>query len=346
MPNSQSSHISQRRLRLGPLGFPGHPRWIVVTLAIFVMLQLSAYPQETVVREADLVHFGDVVDVDVVGSFEFDWRGKLSPEGFLDGLNTYGDPVYGLCRSDSDIAAAVASSLSKMLRDPKVIVRIVDSSNRAIVTLDGAVRSPTRFQLRREVRLRELLVLSGGIGDDASGEIQLFRPPHLNCFDIKNDEAQKSDKVADADAGGTPLTTFKISDLLRGKTDANPEIRSGDLITVLRAKPIYIIGGVNDPRPILSGSGLTLSRAIAMAGGLSKEADKRMVTIYRRDGDSSAFIEANLEKIAAKQDDDPLLKPFDIVEVGQRNKAKRKIAPVLENSRRSAPATLPLRIIE
>ncbi len=319
---------------------------IILGFAVFLTLSTIASSQELKVNEKDLVHFGDIIDVDVVGSFEFDWRGKLNSEGFLDGLNTYGDPVYGLCHSDSDIAATVTLALAKMLRDPQVIVKVLDRSQRAVVTLDGAVRTPQRFQLRRDATVRELLIMSGGVNDDASGEIQLFRQPHFNCYDIRKSDLNTTSQEPAPAADVLPITTIKISDLLKGKLDADPLVRSGDLITVMRAVPIYVIGGVNDPKPILSHPGLSLTRAIAMAGGLAKESDRGLVTIYRRDGNSSVVIEADLEKISVKPADDPLLKPLDIVEVSQRNRAKRKFAPIVENNRTSKPVTLPLRIVE
>lgn len=310
-------------------------------------LSSIANSQESQLDEADLVHFGDVVDVDVEGSFEFDWRGRLNPEGFLAGLNGYGEPILGLCRSEIEIAADVRTAYSKLLREPKIIVRIIDRSDRAIVVLDGAVRSPQRFQLRRVASLRELLILSGGISDDASGEIQILRSPRLNCSDIR---IGKKDKTASTDQGttsnGLQMLNIKISDLLKGRMGSDPAIKSGDLIMVLRAVPIYVIGGVNDPKPIISRPGLTLSRAISMAGGLARESEKGRVTIYRRNGNESLVIESDLEKIAARTLEDPELKPLDIVEVAQKNKAKRKFAPVVENSRLPRSTQLPLRIIE
>ena len=289
---------------------------VAATLAAFTT---NAISQATNDDETSRVHFGDVIDVDVAGSYEFDWRGKLDPEGFLDGLNTYGDPVYGLCRTPTDISADVAKELKKLLRDPKVNVRIIDRSGRAVAVIEGAVKSPQRFQLRREAHLRELIVLSGGISDDAGGEIRLFRPPNLSC---------SADTAApDTTKSNAPnITTIKISDLLKGDPDADPLIKSGDQITVLRVVPIYVIGGVNDPKPIASRPGLTLSRAVAMAGGLSKEADKGQVTIYRREGTVSSVTDANLDKIAAGTADDPVLKPLDIVEIGQKGRAKRQIS--------------------
>lgn len=309
---------------------------VVTTLAVFAPNAISQTIDDD---ETSRVHFGDVIDVDVAGSYEFDWRGKLDPEGFLDGLNTYGDPVYGLCRTETEIAAGVAKVLSKLLRDPKVTVRIIDRSGRAVAVIEGAVKSPQRFQLRRDAHLRELIVMSGGISDDAGGEIRLFRPPNLSC--TKDGAGPGTTK-----SNAPDITTIKISDLLKGKPDADPIIKSGDQITVLRVVPIYVIGGVNDPKPIVSRPGLTLSRAVAMAGGLSKEADKSQVTIYRREGTASSVTEANLDKIAAGTADDPVLKPLDIVEVGQKGRAKRKYPPVLASNGEQGRKELPLRIVD
>ena len=135
--------------------------------------------------QANLVHFGDLLEVDVVGSYDYDWRGSLNQDGYLDGFDTIANQIYALCQTEADLSTAVQKELSKTLREPKVEVRILDRSNRAVAFLSGAVRSPKRFQIKRNVRLNELLVLSGGITDRSSGEISIFRPPNLNCTEPK-----------------------------------------------------------------------------------------------------------------------------------------------------------------
>src|SRR5215218_6200785 len=65
-------------------------------------------PDSAEKTEADLIHTGDLIDVDIVGSTEYDWRGKLTPEGFLNGINFVEEPIYGLCRAEEEVAAAVA----------------------------------------------------------------------------------------------------------------------------------------------------------------------------------------------------------------------------------------------
>jgi len=198
------------------------------------------------------------------------------------------------------------------------------------------VKTPSRYKLLRAVRLRELLVMSGGLTDDSSGQISIFRPRDIGCEDVP---AQ----------GEAVSRTLKIltADLIAGKPDADPQILSGDVITVERAAAVYVIGAVNNPRPIYSRSEMTVSRAIATAGGLAKEADGHRVTILRRDGDETRSIEIDL--VAAKSDPtkDAVLKPFDIIDVASRGGGKRKLPPQSEQTGRNSTQTEPpLRIVD
>jgi protein involved in polysaccharide export with SLBB domain len=286
--------------------------------------------------EQDRVHFGDVVDVDFVGGFEFDWRGGLTVDGDLDGLAEADPPIHALCRTEADIAADIEKAYGKILKQPKVNVRIVDRSNRAVVRMYGAVKTPSRYKLLRAAHLRELLVISGGLTDDASGDVSIFRPRYVGC------EASPSGSEA-----VSRTLKIKVADLIAGIPDADPEILSGDVVTVERASAVYVIGAVNNPRPIYSRSEMTVSRAIATAGGLAKEADGRRVTILRRDGDETRSIDVDL--VAAKTDasKDAVLKPFDIIDVASRGGGKRKLPPQPEqNGRNSTRTEPPLRIVD
>lgn len=299
-------------------------------------------------QDDELVHFGDIIDVDVVGGFEFDWRGTLTPEGFLNGIDGLSEPIYGLCRSEGQIAADIVKVLGRTLRDPKVIVRILDRSNRAVVRLDGAVRTATRFQIKRPVHLRELIVMAGGIIDGASGDINIFRPKDLSCRPTMVPAAGILSQPGSTQDNVSMVTIIKIADLLSGKTNADPQILSGDIITVNRALPIYIIGAVINPRPVYSREKMTLSRLIATAGGLSKDADASRLIIFRRDGLEVRSIEADLTKIKNGRSEDEVLLPFDIIEVASKGGSKRKYPPMVANEQNTdrSKQELPLRIVE
>jgi len=297
--------------------------------------------------DIDLVHYGDIIDVDVVGSLDFDWRGTLNPEGYLSGFDKIEEPIYALCRSESDVAAAITTQYSKILRDPKVVVRIVDRTNRAVALIDGAVKKPQRFQIRRPVNLNEIIVLAGGITDRSSGEISIFRPPSLNCLDKPTAGDSKAGTFVKTSQGnGSPMLNIRIPDLLSAKEGSNPQILSGDIVTVIEAQPIYILGGVNNPGRISSRTTTTLTRAIATAGGLSKDATPDKISIFRRTGRESTTIEVDLKKIRDNAGEDPELKPFDIVDVGQKGRTKRKFLPTIGTVDSNRLAALPLRIID
>ncbi|CAN5159568.1 hypothetical protein BH20ACI2_BH20ACI2_04160 [soil metagenome] len=292
-------------------------------------------------RQDELVHYGDVIDVDVVGGFEFDWRGTITPEGHLDGLETFDVPIFALCRTESEIAADIARAYAKILRDPKVIVRIIDRSNRALARVDGAVRTPTRFSIRREVTLKELLVLAGGFISGASGEIIIFRPVNLSCNRTIELPAPPQDNRSQT-------TIIKINDILSGKVTSDPVILSGDIVTVSRALPVYVIGAVNNPGTIYLTSDLTLSRAIETAGGMAKDAGGNTATIFRRSGAGTSAIEVDLAKIKRGEMEDEVLRSFDIIDVPAKGGGKRKYPPASPATGVRDPtwAQMPLKIVE
>jgi protein involved in polysaccharide export with SLBB domain len=311
---------------------------------IFTILPFSCivFSQETVVsttpnlnEKKNLVYLGDLVEVDVLGSTEFDWRGKLTPEGYLDGLDYVDEPVLAICRSEEEIAQEIAKSYSKFLRNPTVSVKILDTSQRPITTIYGAISRPQRFRIKRPIRLNELIILSGGFTDKVSSELQIFRPRGADCETIFEQPANDFFKI-------------NLRDLISGKEESNPYIRIGDLINVFEAESVYIIGGVTNPKQYFFREELTLSRAVSTAGGLTKTANAKDITIFRRENNETQIIEADLEKINGKISEDIKLRANDIIDVGENGKEKKKTLPVINinEKREQNLSNLPLKIIE
>jgi len=105
--------------------------------------------------------------------------------------------------------------------------------------------------------------------------------------------------------------------LKSGKPQANPFIRPGDYIMVTEAEPVYITGSVVNPQGVYVRDQLTLSTALAMVGGVKKEARLDDIRIYRsRPGSSQReIIRVNLAAIKKNQKPDILLQPYDWIEV-------------------------------
>jgi protein involved in polysaccharide export with SLBB domain len=303
-----------------------------------MLLPATRSAQNTVSAETDpnfidRVHQGDVIDIHIPGYLEFDWRGRINPEGFLDGYDKIAKPVYAQCKSREDLAREIDSILAEILRNPKTEVRIVDRSKRPTAIIDGAVKTPSKLQMRRPARLSEIIVNAGGFTDRASGRIIVSRQPGSSCLGTQND--QKSSRM-----------DIAISDLLAGDVKANPTIVSGDLIVVIEASPVYLLGAVQTQGRIDFRPDLTVSRAIDSAGGLEKNALRKEVKIFRRDGGASV-IAVDLEKARSNQADDVFLRPFDIIDVPLKGKPPRRLPPMdLDAEANEKRLRLPVKIIE
>lgn len=327
---------------------PVVPRFLI-WIAASLCFGASVYAQDGPVSSkgsADLefIQFGDIVQIDVAGVRDYDWRGTITPEGFLGGYDISGDSLFALCKTPAEVSQDIAALLTKLVRDPKVTVSIIDSSGRPTVVLTGAVRTPQRFQLRRQTTLRELIVLSGGLTDRASGAIQVFRPGKIGCSAIREDSIKESQKVR----GSGEFLDISVVDIISGKSGSDLKILSGDIVTVSEALPVFVTGGVAAPGRISTNSEITVSRAVAAAGGLTKSSDPRSVRIFRRKSGVGSVIDIDLEKIRAGSEPDVALRAFDVVEVGERGGKKNQAPPFFnsEGERSKSPSGLPLRVVE
>lgn len=322
-------------------------------LVLFYLSICLNFAQEKIDNKAskkndDLIHFGDLIEVDVVGGSEFDWRGTLTPEGFLDGVDFLDDPIYALCQNEKTVASQIAKGYSKILRNPQVIVKILDKSGRAVSYLYGAVKFPQRFQITRPVKLNELLILSGGLDERASGEIQILRTNTLNCLDSNNTQNKESENIlVNKVEQGTSLIKLTIGEIIKGKNESNPLILNGDIITVSEAEPIYVVGGVENPRKINARTQMTVSRAILSSGGLTKNANTKNIVIYRRVKTETQILEIDFEKIKSNEAEDVVLRKFDILEIGVKGEDKKRTYPFVKIvETQTKPLELPLRIVE
>jgi protein involved in polysaccharide export with SLBB domain len=268
-------------------------------------------PDDAPKVRAYLINVGDTLDVVVARRPELGWRGQVNSEGTIPALPYLKNPIRALCRTEQEVATEIATAYSELIKNPSITVRVVEHTARPAI-LFGAVRTPQRFQLQRDVHLNELLFISGGVTDRASGDIQIFSPEAFSCPDTQQSEAAP-------DETKTPIRVIKILDLMAGKENTNPLIHPGDIVTVMVAEPVYITGGVVSPQGINFREQLTLARAIATVGGLSSNARGGEIRIYRRKEQATEqeVIKADYDAIRKQKQPDIPLKAYDIIEVPQ-----------------------------
>lgn len=255
---------------------------------------------------------GDMVDVRVFGQPDLNAVVEVDSDGNISSLPFLESPIPAKCRTDKEIQKDIAKAYGKYLKNPQVSVRVSERKSRQPATVFGAVRQPTRVQMQRKVRLNELMAASGGFTERASGTIQILHTEPVMC-----PQPGEEPDASPIDGTKMPLQLVKIADLRVGKPQANPVIRPGDYILVTEAEPVYITGSVIAPQGIFLRDQLTLSRALAMVGGVRKEAKTSDVRIYRQKPGATdqQLIRVDYGAIRKNQKPDFFLEPFDIVEV-------------------------------
>ena len=239
----------------------------------------------------------------------------------------------GLTRQE--LAEQLRSFYTKYKRNPQVVV-IVKEYNSQPVAINGAVAKPGQFQLRRPVRLLELLQFyAGGPTDKAGGSIQLARLPNFNSCDAKPN--------LDSDVS---FQVFKLSETLAGVDQANPYLQPGDVISIPDAREAYVVGNVLRPGPIpLREDAVTISKAIAMVGGTMPDTKSDKVRVIRQDPKTNAKTEmlVDLRAIDRRQTPDIAILPNDIIDVP--TSGGKRLLRSLVGTIAPAVGQLPVRII-
>jgi polysaccharide export outer membrane protein len=239
-------------------------------------------------------------------------------------------------RTRTELAEELRTFFLKYKRNPQVIV-IVKEYNSQPVAINGAVVKPGLFQMRRPVQLMELVQFyAGGATEKSGGRIQIAR---LNNFLMcKGTEATPPPSIE--------FLAFNLKDTLGGIEASNPYLQPGDVITLPEAKEAYVIGNVVRPGPIsLKDDSMTISKAIAMAGGFLEDSKRDRIKIIRQDQGSGARKEilVDYDAINKQKTPDVGLLPNDIIEV-QVSSGKRFLR-TLAGAVVPSIAQMPVRVI-
>jgi polysaccharide export outer membrane protein len=259
---------------------------------------------------------GDVLDLRVYNEPQFNGPLVVDDEGNV-AIPFIEAPIRAQCRSDREIKADVIKALSRYLNKPQVSLRLTEAKSRPPAVVFGAVRSPSRVQMQRRVKLLDLLATSGGITEAAGGDIQVFHTEPVMCPEAEDLAAVPIDSYKPSDPTQVGYDVFSLRELKDGKAEANPVIRPGDIVIVQEALPVYIMGAVRSPQGIYLKNNMQLKQAIAMVGGLGKEAKASSIVIWRRkkgQAEPEKMI-VNYNDIKKEKSKDIELQPYDIVEV-------------------------------
>src|SRR4029078_2108842 len=124
---------------------------------------------------------GAVLEVRVCGQPDLSSTVQIDSDGNLSSLPFLETPIPAKCRTEKQVQKDIATAYAKFINNPQVSVRISERNSRQPATVFGAVRQPSRVEMKRKVRLNELMAVSGGFTERAAGTIQILHTEPLMC---------------------------------------------------------------------------------------------------------------------------------------------------------------------
>lgn len=213
-------------------------------------------------------------------------------------------PIVAVCKTQRELADLITELYKNFLRQPYVNVTILDQRSQPFAVI-GAVNKPGSFYGNQRIRLLTLLAQAGGQDvENAGSRIQVARVGNVsgcNPTDDVDDDLQ--------------FFSYDLNDVLTGKD--NPWLQPGDIVSVLIAEEAYVVGDVVEPTKIQLREAVTLSEAIAQAGGTTDTSKVTKVVIHRKEKGNPIRNELvfNLKDIRSKKAEDPILQGNDIIEI-------------------------------
>lgn len=231
----------------------------------------------TVVDEPNLTR---VVTVGADGSFEYPFIGSVKAGGL------------SLRAIQQDITTRLKESF---LRNPQVSVD-VETYRSQVVYVWGQVKAPGAVTLMGNISLTEALAKAGSPTPDAGSYIEINRRPRPAAPGRPAPEASRPERIS-------------MTELQTGRAQ-NVFLSDGDTVFVPKAEMFFVTGYVKNGGPFLHEEGMTVSKAISMAGGVTEKGSRNRIRITRLvDGKQTILKDIKLED---------LVQPGDSIEVLSR----------------------------
>jgi polysaccharide export outer membrane protein len=253
---------------------------------------------------------GDVLEIKVMKAPELSVEAvRVDHQGMIR-MPLIEEDIKANCLTESELAHKIADLYREYKRNPTVGVYIKEFLSQPVAVI-GAVnnfqREGTQFQLRRRVRLLELLTLAGGPSEKAGLTVNV----------VHSSEAPPCGAAPDPAGDLGMLVSYQLRDTMKGLAGANPVLRPGDVVVVPEGDQVYVVGNVVRPSTIALKEPMTVSRAIAIAGGTAPNTKRDQVRVIRQNpgGGGKEELFVNLTAIEKKQAKDMQLMANDIVDV-------------------------------
>ena len=236
---------------------------------------------------------GDLISVTVFEAKEMNAEVRVSSRGTVTLPMLGAVDVFKLTALEAETKIE-ALLREKYLQDPHISVYIKEHVSRQI-TIVGALKNPGTFDYISKKRLLDVLALAGGLNEE-SGEIVYITRENSETGELDN-------YVVDLD------------DLVRkGKMEHNITILGGDIVFVPKAGHCFLDGAVRNPGIYPMKNNLTITEAIALAGGLANYAEEDEIKLIRYvDEGKRDIVRLNYSELQEGQGDTIFLQDQDVI---------------------------------
>jgi polysaccharide biosynthesis/export protein len=273
---------------------------VIAVVIAFSLICQAQQPQDDRYR----IGPGDVLDVRIYNRPQLSRDGvRVEGNGMIRMPLIEGD-IKAACLTEGELAKEISTRYARYYKNLQVDVFIKEYQSQQVAVI-GAVNDQSRFKLQRRIRLLELLTFAKGPSTKAGQTINV----------VHSSASSPCKKVEESDAA--VFSSYKLSDVLQGDPKSNPYLEAGDIVTVPEADQVYVVGNVFMPITIPLREPVTLTRAIAMAGGLKQDTQKDKIRVLRQEPGTPVRkeITVDLSAIEKKRSEDLALLPNDIIDV-------------------------------
>lgn len=224
-------------------------------------------------------------------------------------------------RTAAEAAGAVGDALHDFVVQPQVTLWVSEFTGERVCVV-GAVRTPGVYPLHGvDERIADLLTEAGGLTDAAGPTIWLAPARQDGAPDAPAEAMAKlGENVGPEFVRGRPdAVAIDVTRLWSGGDvpELDVPVRGGDVIVAPPAGQVYVDGWVNTPGGYRLGRAMTVSDAVAHAGGLAFAASAHALRLKRQGaGGNVDTYRIDWPEITAGRAPDPLLDTGDRIEVG------------------------------
>ena len=159
------------------------------------------------------------------------------------------------------------------LVSPQVGVTVTQHKSQLVYVI-GAVKTPGSYPLQRQTTLLEVLSAAGGPTPEAGSEVVLTHAADKQALPA-------STTSVSAAANGQPAMRVSLEQLMAGGVPQRISLQDGDVVYVPLAAFVYVTGEIQRPGRYRLESDTTIQKAVTLAGGFTKFAATKSMTVQR-----------------------------------------------------------------